>query len=363
MNARLLQWVGLMAGLAVLAAACSTGDSRPQVGKELHIFNWQDYLAPTTLADFEKEFGIKVYLDTFDDEDELLSTISSDPSSYDLFIGSDVLIGEMVELRLIAELDLDNVANLANIDSAFLDLPGNPGNRYGIPYDWGTTGVMYNTTCIEPRDEEESWALLRDPRIAGRVAMDTDPAVAIGSTLKYLGYSLNSSDPGELDEAVGILKDRIGQVQLRFIPAYDARQMMKSGELCATQAYNGDAANEMAKNEDFAFFVPKEGSDIYFDMMAIPRDAKNKAGAELFINYVLRPEVHAAINNYTGYATPNRAAREQGLIDQAYLSDPTIYPDTALLEPWVVFSGQRRALWNRAWADVQSVAAASQVSN
>ena len=193
--------------------------------------------------------------------------------------------------------------------------------------------------------------------------MDTDPVVVIGSTLKYLGYPLNSDDPAELDEAVGMLKDQIGKVQLRFIPAYDARQMMKSGELCATQAYNGDAAYEMAENEDFAFFVPKEGSDIYFDMMAMPRDTKNKAGAEIFMNYVLRPEVHAAINNYTGYATPNRAAREQGLIDQAYLSDPTIYPDTTHLEPWVIFDGQRRALWNRAWAEVQTVAPESQVSN
>ncbi len=361
MTTRLLQWVGPLVGLAVLAAACGSGDSRPQVGAELRIFNWDDYFAPTTLADFEKEFGIKVHLDTFDDEAELLSTISSYSSRYDLFIGSDVLIGEMVELRLVAQLDLDNIPNLANIDPAFLDLPGNPGNRYGIPYDWGTTGVMYNRACIEP--QEESWALLRDPRIVGRVAMDTDPVVVIGSTLKYLGYPLNSDDPDELDQAVRVLKDQIGKVQLRFIPAYDARQMMKSGELCATQAYNGDAAYEMAENEDFAFFVPKEGSDIYFDMMAMPRDAKNKAGAEIFMNYVLRPEVHAAINNYTGYATPNRAAREQGLIDQVYLSDPTVYPDTDLLEPWLVFDGSRRALWNRAWAEVQTVAPESQVSN
>ena len=350
-----------MTGLAVLAAACSSGDSRPQVGKELHIFNWDDYFAPTTLADFEKEFGIKVHLDTFDDEAELLSTISSDPSRYDLFIGSDVLIGEMAELRLLAELDLDNIPNLANIDPVYLDLPANPGNRYGIPYDWGTTGVMYNTTCIQPR--EESWAVLSDPRIAGRVAMDTEQSVVIGSTLKRLGYSLNSDDPNELDEAVRVIQDQIGKVQLRFVPAYDARQMMKSGDLCAMQAYNGDAAYEMAENKDFAFFVPREGSDIFFDMMAIPRDAKNEAGAELFIDYVLRPEVHAAINNYTGYATPNRAAMEQGLIDQAYLSDPTVYPDTDLLEPWLVFDGSRRALWNRAWAEVQTVAPESQVSH
>ena len=345
------------AGLAVLVAACGSGEDR-KIGGELHVFNWDDYFAPSTLADFEEEFGVKVYLDTFKDEAELLSVISSDPSSYDVFIGSDALIGEMKELRLLAKLDHDNIPNLANIDPKFLNLPGDPGNEYSVPYDWGTTGVMYNKKCIEP--EEESWAVLRDPRVAGRVAMDTDPSVTIGSTLQSLGYSLNSSDRQQLAEAVEVLRQQVSTLGLRFISSEDVIEMMKSEELCAAQAYNGDAVVVMSENENVAFFIPEEGSDIYFDVMAIPRDAPNKVAAELFINYILRPEVQAACNEYTGYATPNRAAIEEGYVSSEMLSDPVIYPDVTHLEPAVAFGGPRRALWNEAWADVQRETASSQ---
>lgn len=343
-------------GLAGLAAACGSGGGS-KIGGELHIYNWDDYFAPNTLEDFETEFGIKVYLDTFDDEAQLLSVISSDPSSYDVFIGSDALIGEMKELRLLAKLDHNNVPNLANIDTRFLDLPADPGNEYSAPYDWGTTGVMYNKNCIQP--EEESWAVLRDPRVAGKVAMDTDLSVVIGSTLKSLGYSLNSGDKQQLAEAVGVLQQQVSTLGLRFIPSQDVVEMMKSGELCAAQAYNGDAAKVMAENENVAFFIPKEGSDIYLDVMAIPRDAPNKAAAEAFINYILRPEVESACNEYTGYATPNRAAIDEGYVGSDLLSNPVIYPDTAHLEPWIGFDGPRRALWNEAWADVQRETATS----
>ena len=343
-------------GLAGLAAACGSGGGS-KIGGELHIFNWEDYFAPNTLEDFEAEFGIKVYLDTFDDEAQLLAVISSDPSRYDVFIGSDSLIGAMKELRLLAKLDHNNVPNLANIDTRFLDLPGDPDNEYSVPYDWGTTGVMYNKKCIQP--EEESWAVLRDPRVAGKVAMDTDPSVVIGSTLQSLGYPLNSSDKRQLAEVVGVLRQQVSTLGLRFIASQDVMQMMKSGELCASQAYNGDAVVVMSENEDVAFFIPKEGSDIFFDVMAIPRDAPNKAAAEAFINYILRPEVQSACNEYTGYATPNRAAIDEGYVGSDLLSNPVIYPDTAHLEPWVAFDGPRRALWNEAWADVQRETATS----
>lgn len=344
-------------GLAALAAACGSDDSH-KVSGELHVFNWDDYFAPSTLADFEEEFGINVYLDTFEDEAELLSVISSDPSSYDVFIGSDSLIGEMKELRLLAKLDHDNIPNLANIDPKFLDLPDDPGNEYSVPYDWGTTGVMYNKKCIEP--EEESWSVLRDPRVAGKVAMDSDPSVVIGSTLQSLGYSLNSGDRQQLAEAVEVLRQQVSTLGLRFLSSEDATEMMVSEELCAAQAYNGDAVVVMSENENVAFFIPKEGSDIYFDVMAVPRDAPNKAAAEAFINYILRPEVQAACNEYTGYATPNRAAIEEGYVSSEVLSDPVIYPDATRLESWIAFDGPRRALWNEAWANVQRETASSQ---
>lgn len=342
-------WAVLI-GFALVAGGCSSGTGN-SLGNELYVFNWDDYFAPDTLSNFEQEFGIEVHLDTFDDEDELLSVISSDTSKYDLFIGSDSLIGEMTDLRLLANIDHENVPNLSNIDPKFLDRPGDPENQYSVPYDWGTTGIMYDTRCVQP--EEESWAVLADPRVAGKVAMDTDPAVTIGSVLKYLGYSRNSNVESELAEAGDFLEDLVLRQQLRFIPSIGVIEVMGTGELCMAQAYNGDAAFVMADNPDVAFFIPEEGSDLYFDVMAVPRDARHKAAAEAFINYVLRPDVHAAITNYTGYPSPNRAAVEQGYIDEQVLSDPVVYPDTTDLESWSAFDGQRRALWNKTWAEVQ----------
>jgi spermidine/putrescine transport system substrate-binding protein len=184
--------------------------------------------------------------------------------------------------------------------------------------------------------------------------MDSDPTVVIGATLKSLGYSWFSSSEKEVAEATVVLRDQVSTVRPMFLTAMELRDRMVSGELCAAQAYNGDAAFAMAENEDLAFFVPKEGSDIWFDVLAIPRDAKNKAAAEVFINYILRPDVQAAINNYTGYPTPNQAAIKMGYIDEESLANPVIYPDTDLLEPWVVLDGEAVALRNKAWAQVEA---------
>lgn len=340
----------IIVGLAAVAAACGSAEDST-VGGELHIYNWDDYFGPTTLEDFEAEFGIEVFLDTFEDENEAVSVIASDTSRYDLFIVSDNTVAEMAAEKLLAELDHENIPNLANIYPKYLDLPNDPGNRFGVPYDWGTTGIIYNTKCIDP--EEESWGVLRDPAVSGKVAMDSDFRVVIGSILQYLGYPMNSRDEAQLDEAVSVLRDMRSQQGVEFLAWWDILDRMVAGELCAGQVFNGDAAYKLPENEDLAFFVPMEGSDLYFDTIAIPRDAPNKAGAELFINYILRPDVHAAINNYTGYASPNWASVEQGFIDEEFLSDPVSYPSIDNLEFWAVFDAETRALWNEAWAEVQ----------
>lgn len=346
--------VAVIAGLAAIMAACgSAGDST--IGGELHIFNWEDYFAPTTLEDFETEFGINVYLDTFADEEEMLSVVGSDPSRYDVIFATDSTIGEMIMLRLLAELDQDNIPNLTNIDPAFLDQPWDPGNKHSVPYAWGSTGVIYNVKYVEP--QEESWSVSQDPALAGRVALDSDPYVAVALTLKFLGFPLNSRDRNQLDEAVMVLREQ-QPILVGFLDATTIRDQMISEELWAAQLYTGDAAFAIEENEDLAFFIPKEGSDVYVDTMAITRDAGNKAAAELFINYILRPDVHAAIGDYTGYPVPNEAALEQGLIDPEVLSDETVYPDIDLLEPWEIFDGETRSLWNEAWAEVQAGAVA-----
>jgi len=353
------RWTGVLAaaivGLAALAAGCTSADES-DTGGELHIFNWEDYFAPTTLEDFQAEFGIEVFLDTFDDEQAAASAIQSDPSQYDVVVLSGSLVAEMAERKLLAELDLSNIPDLPNVDPKFLDQSWDPGNRYSVPYTWGSTGVIYNTKYAEPAGK--SWSLLRDPSLAGRVALLNDSTVVMGLTLKSLGYSLVSRDPGELQEAVEVVVDQKPLIA-GFLDPIAIRDGMISGDLWAAQLYGGDAAFAMAENEDLAFFVPDEGSDFFVDNLVIPRDARNKEGAELFINYILRPDVHAAISNYTGYAIPNQAALEQGLIDDELLASEAAYPSLDILEAWRPFDTERLSLWNEAWADIQREASAS----
>jgi spermidine/putrescine transport system substrate-binding protein len=339
-------------GVAALGMACGSSEDST-IGGELHIYNWEDYFAPTTLDDFEAEFGVEVFLDTYDDEYAMASVVESDTSKYDVVLASGSLVAEMAERRLLAELDLGNIPNLANIDPEFLDQPWDPGNRHSVPYTWGSTGILYNTKYVD--SPTESWSLLRDPSLAGRVALANDYAVVIGLTLKSLGYPLNSSDPDEIEEAVQVLRDQ-QPLLVGYLDYFEMEELILSEELWAAQVYNGDAAFLMEEYEDLAFFIPFEGADYYVDTLAIPRDAKNKAAAEAFLNYILRPEVHAEIGNYTQYATPNQAALEQGLIDEELLASEASYPPRALLEAWEPFDAEVLSLWNKAWADVQAAA-------
>ncbi len=339
----------ILVGVAALTAACGS-EEQATIGGELHVYNWDDYFAPTTLADFEAEFGVEVLLDTFDGEEAMFSVIESDPARYDVIVGSDTVIAQMADLRLLAALDLERVPNLANINPEFLDQYWDPGNRYSVPYAWGSTGIIYNTTYIDAPGE--SWDLLRDPSLAGRVALLDDSSVVIGLTLKSLGYPLNSDDPDDLAEAVDVLRDQ-RSVVTGFLDIDTIKEQMVSEELWAAQIYNGDAAMMMWESEDFAFFIPAEGSDVWVDNLAIPRDAKNKETAEIFLNYVLRPDVHAEIANYTEYAAPNQAALDQGLIDEDLLASEVSYPPLDLLEAWLLFGSEQTSQWNRAWADVQ----------
>lgn len=332
---------------AITAAAA---DALDDVGPELWFLNWDEYINPDVVADFEAEYGIDVIIETFSDENEMMSIVQADTSRYDLVVTSSAVVNEMVDQRLLAPLDHDNIPNLVNIDPTFLDLPSDPGNRHSVPYDWGTTGLVYNTDCLTPGPGEDSWGLLFDPRAAGRVAMDTDYSVVIGTMLKYLGYPLNDDDPEHVAEAIDalvVLRDEHG---LELLVWDETLDRLAEGDLCVGQAFNGDAAAYMAEYDNLGFFVPREGSDYYIDSLAIPRDARNKRGGELFMDFILRPDVHARNNEWTGYAVPNQASIEGGYVDPATLEDPVSYPDTADLESWRAFDTDLRSVWNRAWA-------------
>ena len=350
MTRRVPRTVATLAMITSLVAigVASTAQAQDGPPQQVRLFNWEEFIDPATVEGFEEEFGIEVIIETFSDENEAVSVIQGDTSRYDLFVVSIAVVREMAEQRLLAKLDHANIPNLANVDAIFLDLPFDRGNRYSVPYDWGTTGLAYNTDCVTP--SEPTWGLLLDPRAAGRVAMDSDFRVVMGSMLKFHGHPLNSTDPAQLAEAMETLGILVDDHDLEFVNWEESLDRLSSGDLCVAQLFNGDTAAAMADSDNLGFFVPREGSDYYVDSLAIPRDARNRAGAEALINYILRPDVHAANNEFTGYAVPNRASIEGGFVSDETLSDQVRYPDTESLEPWLAFDLRLRTVWNEAWS-------------
>ena len=266
---------GLVALMLAAAGSAFVASAEPEATRELRLYNWDEYVSPQVLEDFEAEFGILVTVETFSDEDEMVSVVQGDTSRFDILVASDEVVHQLIEQRLLSELRHENVPNLANADPRFLDLPSDSGNVYSAPYAWGTTGITYDTGCVEP--SEESWGLLLDPSIAGRVAMDIDFDVALASILKYLGYPLNSRDPEEVAAATSVLGSLINDQGLEFLPWDEILDRLASGDLCAGQTYNGDAVVYLEDNEQLAFFVPKEGSDFFVDSLTITRDSPEPA--------------------------------------------------------------------------------------
>ena len=323
----------------------------------LNVYNWEDYLGPPEIVtEFEQRFGVKVNLQTFDDEDVMVSGVQSHPDQYDLIITSGRLIAELVEMRLLAALNLANIPNIANIGHTFRNPDYDPGNRFSVPYLWGTTALAVNHAHV-PKDER-SWAVLWNPAYKGKIAMLPSPPETVAAALKLLGYSLNSTDPKELKLAKQKLLEQ-RPLLAGYVETIQTRDKLISGELWAAQVYVGEGLVAANKNPDVEYLIPSEGATIWVDNLAIPRDAPHKYTAETFINYILEPQVSARIANYHRYADPNLSATPYVLPE--LLQNPALYlPDVVLrtcevLQPLGTSeAGQRRQqLINQIWAELQ----------
>ena len=346
----------LIACILLFSLSCtkeSPSEQVPQLSTELNIYCWWNNLDPITVANFEKEFGVKVNVDTYEDDEIMLSVIQSDATKYDLVFPTDSLVSEMIQMKLLAPLDLRYIPNLANIGAQYLDLPYDPNNAYSVPYLWGTTGITVNTNHVT--DEVNSWAVLWDSRYSGRIGMMNNPHTVIGLTLKQLGYSLNSAEASQLEESRIKLME-----QTRLLNGYlnpmEYTEKIKAGEIWLAQTYNGDGVRLREENPEIDFVIPDEGSDYYMRCMSIPRDAPHKYTAEVFIDYVLAPDVHARIAEYTCYACPNRTAADSGLIDPDFLRDPlvTLPPRTQIrIEAHDLSPHPDESKINEIWAELK----------
>ncbi|MBI1922753.1 spermidine/putrescine ABC transporter substrate-binding protein [Candidatus Poribacteria bacterium] len=294
--------------------------------QQLFVYNWSDYIGETTIADFEKEFDVKVTYDNYSTNEELLAKLQAGATGYDIIVPSDYTVELMVKRSLLAELNFANIPNFQNIASRFKNLPFDLGNKYSVPYLWGTTGIGVNTEKVtEPVD---SWSILWDEKYKERISMLDDMRGLADCALKYLGYSVNTTDARQIEEARQLLLKQKPLVKVYTSETY--MDFLKSGDIWIAHAYSGDVYQVAKENKAIKYVIPKEGTEISVESLCIPKGAPHKDTAERFINYLLRPKVSAGISNFTWYANPNEASHP--FTNPAILNDSSIYPPPDVLE-------------------------------
>ncbi|SEO59393.1 PotD/PotF family extracellular solute-binding protein [Paenibacillus sp. OK076] len=294
-------------------------------GNTLTIYNWGDYIDPDLLKEFEQETGIKVIYQTFDSNEAMLTKIEQGGTTFDVAIPSEYAISKMKEENLLIPLDHSKLPNLSNIDSRFMDLSFDEGNKYSIPYFWGTVGIVYNPELVDGLTFE-SWNDLWDPRLKNQILLLDGAREVIGMGLNSLGYSLNDTNEDHLQEALKKLSTLTPNV--RAIVGDEIKMLLANEEAAVGLVWSGDASEIMDENDKLDYVVPEEGSNLWFDNMVIPKTASNIEGAHQFINFMLDPD-HAARNaEYVGYSTPNAKALK--LLPEDISEDERFYPDETL---------------------------------
>jgi spermidine/putrescine transport system permease protein len=322
--------------------------------EKLIIYNWGEYMDPDVITMFEEETGIDVIYEEFETNEIMYPKIQSGAIAYDLVCPSDYMIQKMIENDLLAEINWDNIPNIKNIGETYMEKSQefDPENKYSVPYCWGTVGILYNKTMVdEPID---SWSVLWDEKYADNILMQDSVRDAFGVTLKYLGYSLNSTDLDELNEAMNLLIAQKPLVQAYVID--QVRDKMIGNEAAIGVIYSGEAIYTQKENPDLEYVIPKEGSNIWIDSWVIPKNAENKENAEAFINFLCRPDIALMNFEYITYSTPNVAARE--LIEDESIRNSTIaFPDDEDLERCETFhylGDEADAVYLELWNKVKS---------
>lgn len=318
------------------------------------VYNWGEYLDPEVITMFEEETGIDVIYEEFETNEIMYPKVQSGAIAYDVVCPSDYMIQKMLDNGLLAEINFDNVPNLKNIGQRYMDKSQefDPENKYSVPYCWGTVGILYNKTMVdEPID---SWSILWDDKYRDNILMQDSVRDAFGVTLKYLGYSLNSTDLDELTEAMNLLI-----VQKPLVQAYvidQVRDKMIGNEAAIGVIYSGEAIYTQNENPDLEYVIPKEGSNIWIDSWVIPKNAEHKENAEAFINFLCRPDIALMNFDYITYSTPNTAAREL-IEDEDIRNSKIAFPDDSELEHCETFhylGDEADAVYMDLWNKVKS---------
>ncbi len=306
----------LLCGALMLLALTGCGDDR----EKLVVYNWGEYIDPDVITAFEEEYNIDVVYSEFESNEEMYAKIKSGSVSYDVLCPSDYMIARMIADGMLQELNVANIPNLENIGADYMASSEefDPGNKYSVPYCWGTVGILYNKTMVN--EEIDSWSVLFDEQYKGNILMIDSVRDAYMIALSMLGYDINTTNASEVDEATKLLIDQYPLVQAYVVD--QVRDKMVGNEAAIGVIYSGEAIYTQRENDDLVYVVPKEGSNIWIDSWVIPSNAENVSAAEKWINYMCDPEVALKNFDYITYSTPNNAARE--LIEDADIKNSVI---------------------------------------
>jgi len=326
---------------ALLALTLATAASAED---KVNIYNWSDYIGETTLADFQKQTGIKPVYDTFDSGETLEGKLLSGRTGYDIVVPTSHFAGRQIKAGVFQKLDKSLLPNWKNLDLLLMERleATDPGNQYLVPYLWGTNGIGYNPEKVKAAlgiDEVDSWNVLFEPENIEKlsqcgVAFLDSADEMLPAMLAYLGLDPNSTNPADYKKA----EEKFISVSKYVTYFHSSRYIsdLANGNICIAAGFSGDVmqaaerAAEAAKGTEIRYAIPKDGAALWFDVMAIPKDAPNPKSAHAFINYVLNPEVVAKISDSVGYANPNPDARE--FMDEEAANNPDIYPSQAVLD-------------------------------
>ena len=326
-------------------------------GITLNVYNWGLYISDGSdesvdvLSAFEELTGIEVNYTTFDSNESLYAKMKSGGAVYDVIFPSEYMVGKMAAEGMLAPLDYTNIPNFANIGSDYTGWDFDPENTYSVPYTWGTTGLIYNTTLVD--EAPTSWAALWDVQYANNVLMFNNSRDAYAIAAKKIGRSLNPQSVDELTEVMQELKDQKSVVQAYVMD--EIFDKMEGGEAAMAPYYAGDALTMIADNPDLAFVHPSEGGNFFVDSMCVPANSKNKAAAEMFINYMCEPSVGLANCDYIGYSTPITAVWEQ--LDDELKYSEIAYPGDDVMGKAEVFTtlpDEINAALDAQWSEMKS---------
>ena len=350
-----------LSGCAMEDDAAGSNSSSTGTQREVVVCGWGENIDEDLFDLFEEKTGIKVIYQTAESNEMMYSKVAMGGSGYDVIVPSDYMIAQMAEEGLLAELDFDNIPNFSLIADRFKNLPYDPENLYSVPYTWGTLGIIYNTAKVQ--EPITSWSAMFDPQYAGNVLLINNSRDALGIALLYLGYSVNTTDEAEIQEAYQLIADAVKNGVYQGKVMDEVFQKMEGGNAAIATYYAGDYLSMLENNEDLAYVVPEEGSNWFVDAMCVLKTSQHKEEAEAWINFMASTEANLRNMDYIWYASPNAEALETypAYYEETYGEplDPALYeimaPSQEVLdrcEAYLVLPAETRTLYNDLWTQL-----------